>query len=269
MSRTRKDGEDRVAGCASCRERISVRLDGALAPGEAGELDAHLARCSGCRAYTTRLAAAHGAVGRLESRRPVPSALAARIKAETLRQSSWPRWTRHARTVSAAGLAAATIAALVWLGGAPDALHPDPRHLPDLCTVLVEDHIRYLPAQDATEVGADRPEELERWFASRLDFPVRVPSLAGARLLGGRECFLSGRKVALLFYERAGRRISLFEFQDISLGGLHSRPDGTWAGGMHGYNVRAVRSGGTTYALVSDLPETDMGQLIASVGAPD
>lgn len=43
-------------GCGDCRKAISSRLDGEELPGEAEQVDEHLAGCEPCRAFAERAA---------------------------------------------------------------------------------------------------------------------------------------------------------------------------------------------------------------------
>ena len=52
--------------CERCLEQLSARLDGELSAGEKAELEAHLARCSDCRALARELEALHGGFSGLE-----------------------------------------------------------------------------------------------------------------------------------------------------------------------------------------------------------
>lgn len=246
-----------MSGCQHWQERCSARLDGELSPKEQAALQAHLDGCEVCRVHMRQLEMAHVALGKLERRVAVPPSLAARIESEAIRRHSGNPWRRAVRSSWLRAVGAAAIAAALLLGIWPGR-DDHSRHLPDLCTVLVEDHLRYLPASDAIDTPSPQRAAVESWFAERLDFKFPVHNLAGAHLEGGRLCFIDGRRVGLLFYRRGDTRISVFVLPEARLGGLHRLPDGTWSGGMHGYHVRAIGADGVTYAMVSDLPEETM-----------
>lgn len=250
-------GEEKRLGCDTWREKLSARLDNHLTEDEGQSLESHLSQCEDCQAYETRLLSVHKTLGRLEGRMTVPTPLAARIRAEALRQrpNQNKKWSLVASLAAVAVLSGSGL--FLWTTQSPES-----RHLPDLCTVLVEDHIRYLTSEGAVEIESTEPAQIEQWFKSRLDFAIQVPRFANSRLLGGRLCFLGGGRAALLFYEQKGTRVSFFAFPKISLGGMKPKGDGTWSGGMHGYHVRAARREGITYALVSDLPDEVLDDMI-------
>lgn len=60
--------------CFLTRRRFPARLEGGLAPGRAGRLDAHLARCGPCRELFERVRAGHEAARRFGRLRPGPPA---------------------------------------------------------------------------------------------------------------------------------------------------------------------------------------------------
>ena len=169
---------------------------------------------------------------------------------------------RQRRRWSAAVIALAILgssAAVLWLRREParDGL---------LVDALTEDHLLYAARSAPSEFPSQEPEALASWFAGRVDFAVSVPAFPGATLLGGRLCTLVDRRVALSFYQRDGRRVSLFQ---MPAGGL---PTGSLrrmtAGGKEfrcghrkGVSVLAWTQRDVLFALVSDLPEADLVRL--------
>ncbi len=55
-------------------------------------------------------------------------------------------------------------------------------------------------------------QDIPKWFAQRVGFKITMPELKnlGLKLIGGRECNLGKKKAAYLFYEKSGRKVSLF-----------------------------------------------------------
>jgi hypothetical protein len=80
----------------------------------------------------------------------------------------------------------------------------------EIAQILVADHIHFLQVSDALEIASADPAVLVDWFQDRVPFPVQIPRLNNGRLLGGRLCSLFGRHASLVFYERGGKRLSLF-----------------------------------------------------------
>jgi len=124
---------------------------------------------------------------------------------------------------------------------------------------VVDDHIRYLPEESQRQIVSSNRAGVEAWFAGQLDFAVKVPEFNSLQLLGGRRCYLFGQRVALLFYEQAGKKLSLFILEDrgLNLEGMSWRNHGDreiGAAACKGYNLVCWRQNGLAYALVSDLP---------------
>jgi anti-sigma factor RsiW len=137
-----------------------------------------------------------------------------------------------------------------------------------LFRTVFEDHARYQQAQ--SQVNSSNSEELESWFRDKTDFGVRVPALESAQLLGGRLCFLKGRKAALVFYRKEGRTVSLFQLngRGISLAALkQAELDGSALGRMSfkGYSLAAFEQRGVVYVVVSDLRESELLNLASAI----
>jgi anti-sigma factor RsiW len=136
-----------------------------------------------------------------------------------------------------------------------------------LVQALCEDHAKYLSAD--AQVRSSDSARMESWFRGQTGFSVRVPAFSDAELLGGRLCFLRGRKAALAFYRKNDRPVSLFQLQarDASLAALDRREVHgaelrrvSWKG----YSLAAFEQRGVVYALVSDLAESELLELAAA-----
>lgn len=137
---------------------------------------------------------------------------------------------------------------------------------------IVDDHIRYLPSDEQRQIISSNPTEVEAWFTGKLDLAVRIPdfNVNGLRLLGGRRCYLFGQHVALLFYEKANKKLSLFILEDRHLNmDIRSWVDqGNKKVGLascKGYNLAFCRKSGLAYILVSDLPNETLLHLTSQI----
>ncbi len=133
---------------------------------------------------------------------------------------------------------------------------------------VLEDHARYQQVQ--SQLTSSNPEQLESWFRDKTDFGVRVPALDSAQLLGGRLCFLKGRKAALVFYRQGGRTVSLFQLsgRGVSLSALkEAEIDGNalWRMSFKGYSLAAFEQRGVVYVVVSDLRESELLNLASAI----
>lgn len=214
-------------------EMLSAGADGALAAHELHSVQGHLAGCARCRALRAELVLLKASVREGAEAPPASEALKVRLATIVARRRSF----RRAATVSAA-MVGAVAAVVILTRRAP----------PDLAAQLVGDHVLMtLEGAKPLEVRDDDPSRIERWFEGRLDFALRIPRLPDARIVGGRVCSIAGRRAALAFYERNGRRLSLFMMY-----GASARSSG--CEGVQGFSVCQVPLRGVGYALVTELP---------------
>jgi anti-sigma factor RsiW len=123
---------------------------------------------------------------------------------------------------------------------------------------LVGDHVlNALGHEKPLEVTSSDATVVENWFAGRLDFAVKLPRLAGATLVGGRLCSVAGRRVALVFYDHLGHRLSLFVMDAARERGPHACDQD-----VKGFTVCRQTVHGVEYAVVADLPPGEVEPLL-------
>ena len=90
-----------MCDCDRALELISLRLDGALLPEEAGELEEHLEHCPPCRSLAQELEALHRAMPELEEEPPADlhRRIVAAVEQEPRRPAApskkvWRTWQR-------------------------------------------------------------------------------------------------------------------------------------------------------------------------------
>jgi len=232
----------------SCRDVLPVLrdyVDRELDPGEAEGVATHVAACPDCAARVQAEQDLKALLRRRVRPGPAPSPLLSaarrRLQAEA-RARAAPR--RGRRLLVGALATAVVLGALGALYVSSGAGSPGG---PELARVLVADHLRFVDSEDRVELETADPVAAARWATERLGAPVHVPAPGGElALLGGRRCALLDRPVALLFYEREGRLVSLFV---LSAEGLAARPgERTEAGHV----VRCWRDAGLVYAVVAE-----------------
>ncbi len=101
-------------------------------------------------------------------------------------------------------------------------------------------------AFSASEVG-----DVPGWFEERLGYRVEVPELAdqGYRLTGGRKCKLGKCDAAYLFYEKEGRKASLFIVEPGDLD-FRMAAGENYTISLEECSVRIWRKADRVYALV-------------------
>jgi anti-sigma factor RsiW len=134
-----------------------------------------------------------------------------------------------------------------------------------LVSLLAEDHITNIP--EAAQILSSEPVNIEGWFRGKIDFVVKIPELPGAKLLGGRLCRINNNRIALLFYEKDRKPISLFVMDD-SLADLSSIGKAEINGkklryqSEKGCNLIFWQEKGIVYALVSDIQREELMRLV-------
>jgi anti-sigma factor RsiW len=141
-----------------------------------------------------------------------------------------------------------------------------------LSAAVVEDHLLYASRAAPAEFASADPAALADWFASRLDFAVRVPAIPGTTLLGGRLCSLTDRRAAVSFYRgEGGERMSLFQMtaENVQLGALRRMEGGRnrnlRCATRKGVSVLVWSDRGVLFALASEIGEDQLVRLAASL----
>lgn len=230
--------------CDTPLDVLNAYVDGELAPPEELELRRHLDTCEACRDRVETLLALKEAVAASAETRPVPHTLRERLGTLGGRRSL-RRFGRGQRLTALAAALLLAIGVGRWLMLGPLA------HADVVTEALVADHLHFLQVPDALEIASNDPHEIAAWFGDKVAFPVRVPELQGADLLGGRLCSLWGHKIALAFYEAQGTRMSLF-VADPNAFPENDRPPGSCRTALGDYDVCVVRRASTVLALVGD-----------------
>jgi anti-sigma factor RsiW len=129
---------------------------------------------------------------------------------------------------------------------------------------LIGDHVGItVTREEAFDVTGGDAGTLERWFTGKIDFPLHIPQVAQAKLVGARLCDIAGRHIPLASYEVGTRRVSIFvERTDRS-----ARPT-VCDEQVHGYTVCRRTVEGIEYLLVSDYPAGEAGNLLTAALDP-
>jgi anti-sigma factor RsiW len=214
-------------------EALSAEVDGFLSGLEEEATRSHIDGCSHCRARRTELLLLKSVVRDATASASASDALRARLAATV-------RDRRRSRARRVAALAGALTAAAVAVG----LVVPVVRSRAALAE-LIGDHVDITVKRDEPfDVMGSEPVALARWFEGKIDFPLRIPQLPEARLVGARLCDIGGRRVPLASYEREGRRVSLF----ASRGASDSQEERCQEG-VRGFTVCRRTVGGVDYTL--------------------
>ena len=236
------------------------------------EADAHLHGCPDCQAFFADEEALKEFLRGRSPRQPVPAHLRENILEQISEDEASPllsnRRTRRKRARGALAAVAAGVCLVVGIIGYTALTHDRQEQF---VAGLIEDHLRFRPG--ASEISSSRFEQVEAWFAGKVDFAVQAPRFEQSELLGGRLCYLDGKKGAWLFYRKQGALLSFFIFDgtDIAVAHLRRRASGEQKFGLgvaKGQRFILWKDQGLVYALVSDLPEDDLVRLASDVTSP-
>jgi anti-sigma factor RsiW len=130
---------------------------------------------------------------------------------------------------------------------------------------LIGDHVGItVTREEAFDVTSADAGTLERWFTGKIDFPLHIPQVAKAKLVGARLCDIAGRHIPLASYELGTRRVSIF----VERTGRSARSTACDEQ-VHGYTVCRRTVEGIEYLLVSDYPASEAGNILTAALAPD
>jgi len=248
--------------CAGISRFVDTYLDGEFAETDRAEFEGHLGECEMCRAKVRVQAEWKQAIKAAAPREQAPAALRNRVARSIARESrpmlSWRAWAVRAMPAAAAVglLATFMISKVQWSPVAAD---------------IVAKHAKMTPL----EVSGGN-DQVRKWYADKVDFPVRVPQLCRQQqcsLRGARLSSIADKPAAYLVYDVNGDKVSVFIFDatDLPIETRRRQVIGNrevYFDQEHGYNVALFRDRGVGYAIASDLDQEQMMKLVSSAVSP-
>jgi mycothiol system anti-sigma-R factor len=246
--------------CAGIQRFVDCYLDGEFAERDRGEFEAHLAECESCRAKVRVQAEWKKQIKAAAPHEKAPASLRNRIKRSVAKetrpaQMSWRKWAVRVMPVAAASgmLLTLIVSKVQWSPVAAD---------------VIAKHQKQLPIE--VTGGAD---QLKKWYADKVDFPVRPLDLPHAALRGGRLTNIGDKQAAYLVYDFNGDKVSVFVFDPSDLPMEAQRKAviknrEVFFDQERGYNVALFRDHGVGYAIASDLDSDKMMQLVSGAVTP-
>jgi anti-sigma factor RsiW len=236
-----------MAACAEHELLLCALVDGELDAANAALIEAHVARCEGCREELERVQAVRNLAAMPGVRHAAPETLLNRIA--SLPELSQRRASRHwLPGWVAPGAAGAIAASIVILTFAPMS-SPSP-----IDQELVSSHVRSLQPGHLTDVQTTNQHIVKPWFNGRIDFSPPVPELAdqGFPLAGGRLDSIDGKTVAAIVYHRRLHTVNLFVWPAKLAVSRSFVKDG--------FAVSEWSHDGLRYAAVSDIAPAELSQ---------
>jgi anti-sigma factor RsiW len=218
------------------RETIQRYADGEL--DDAAAIEQHLRDCAAC---------ANAVVAEMQLKRAVRDA-ARMMPPDTLRARVRRRVVGAERPV--AWIAAAAAVAFIFgslLAAAAVGTFTSARELTDL-------HATILASANPVDVVSTDRHTVKPWFEGRLPFAFDIPELAGTpfHVIGGRVVYAREQPVAYVMIGKGSHKLSLF----VARVALPARS-------AHGFESVTWRANGLSYALVGDVPRSDLEALRA------
>src|SRR3954451_19261943 len=236
-----------MAACVDQELLLGGLIDGELDAANTALVEAHVARCEGCREELDRLQALRNLLRSDGVRHTAPESLTRRIAAMPELSPKVANDNRVVRWL-APGLIGAVAASLAMVTLLP----PGTNSVVD--QELVSSHVRSLQPGHLTDVQTTNQHIVKPWFNGRIDFSPPVPELAdqGFPLAGGRLDSIDGKTVAAIVYHRRLHTVNLFVWP--------AKDEAERSFVKDGFTVTEWSRNGLRYAAVSDIPAAELQQ---------
>src|SRR3954451_11401196 len=236
-----------MAACLDQELLLGGLADGELDAANTALVEAHVARCEGCREQLEQLETTRNLLRNAGVRHSAPPELANRIAGLPelrLKGANDNRLTRW----FAPGLLGAVAASLAMVALLP----PGADSIVD--QELVSSHVRSLQPGHLTDVQTTNQHIVKPWFNGRIDFSPPVPELAdvGFPLAGGRLDSIGGKTVAAIVYHRRLHTVNLYVWP--------AKDSAERSFVKDGFAVTEWSRNGLRYAAVSDIPPAEVRQ---------
>ena len=235
-----------MPACADQELLLGGLVDGELDAANVAMVEAHVARCEGCREELERLQAVRNLLRLDGVRHRAPESLAKlpEFAPKVANENRIPRWLGPAL----AGALAASLGMVAFLpSGNSSAVDAE----------LVSSHVRSLQPGHLTDVQTTNQHIVKPWFNGRITFSPPVPELAdgGFPLAGGRLDSVDGKTVAAIVYHRRLHTVNLFVWPAKDTAERSFVKDG--------FQVTEWSRNGLRFAAISDIPPSDLRQFKA------
>lgn len=236
-----------MAACVDQELLLGGLIDGELDAANTALVEAHVARCEGCREELERLQAVRNLLHADEVRHQAPEALSKRIAALPELSPEPANSNRRLAGWLAPGITGALAASLAMV----TFVNPLQQQSA-LDDQLISSHVRSLQPGHLTDVKTTNQHIVKPWFNGKIDFAPPVPELAdqGFPLAGGRLDSIDGKTVAAIVYHRRLHTVNLFVWR--------GEANDTKVVVENGYSVAEWHEDGLNFAAVSDIPADEL-----------
>ena len=235
-----------MPACVDQELLLGGLLDNELDAANVAIVEAHVARCEGCREELVRMQALRVLLRSDGVRHTAPDALSKRIGA--LPELAEPRAANDNRILrwlgpGAVGALAASLAIVTLLPPGADSV---------VDQEIVSSHVRSLQPGHLTDVQTTNQHIVKPWLNGKIDFSPPVPELAdvGFPLAGGRLDSIDGKTVAAIVYHRRLHTVNLYVWPAKDAAERSFVKDG--------FAVKEWSRNGLRYAAISDIPAAEV-----------
>ena len=237
-----------MPACADQELLLGGLVDNELDAANVAMVEAHVARCEGCREQLERLQAVRNLLRSEGVRHSAPAALSRRIA--SMPELAAPRASNDNRLLrwlgpGVIGALAASLALVTLMPPGADSV---------VDQEIVSSHVRSLQPGHLTDVQTTNQHIVKPWFNGRIDFSPPVPELAdqGFPLAGGRLDSINGKTVAAIVYHRRLHTVNLFIWP--------ARDAAERSFVKDGFTVKEWSRNGLRFAAVSDIAPAELQQ---------
>jgi anti-sigma factor RsiW len=248
-----------MAACVDQELLLGGLVDRELDAANTALVEAHVARCEGCREELERLEAVRRLMRGDDVRHSAPDHLRERILTLPELAPKPANSNRRLPSWLAPGVAGALAASLAMVAF----VNPIQKQSA-LDDQLISSHVRSLQPGHLTDVQTTNQHIVKPWFNGKIDFAPPVPELAdrGFPLAGGRLDSIGGKTVAAIVYHRRLHTVNLFVWR--------GHAGATKVAVEDGFSLVEWNEDGLNFAAVSDIPADELrlfGELYRSRSA--
>src|ERR1051325_1423387 len=235
------------------RELLHAYVDGELDVANVRETQRHLENCPECRGTETAIRQLRSALSTDAVAYRAPAPLRRNVRNALRHEAKASRTSLSPWLMFATGAAFAAVILGFVLFQTTRTARADA-----IVDQVVANHVRSLLATQLVDVVSTDQHTVKPWFDGKIDFAPEVQDLSadGFPLVGGRLDYLDGKTVAALVYKRNKHPINVFITPAAT-----NRNTSPIATTRRGYNVLAWTNHGMNYWAVSDLNQTELGEL--------
>jgi anti-sigma factor RsiW len=239
--------------CESWKAQLDAYLDGELPEDSMRAFDAHVRDCASCSADALARVQMKRAV-QVAGKRFAPSA----EFRQRMQQSISPK---PARNFSLGWMLAAAAAVLLAVGALISIYAGIQSRRDRVFSEIADLHVATLASSSPVDVISTDRHTVKPWFQGKIPFSFNLPELqdTGFTLVGGRMTYLDQIPGAQLIYDVRKHHISVFVFQDRSLGDRLGQ--NSLSPKKLPFNMETWSQGGLRYFVIGDASASDIDAL--------